>query len=90
VRFKVGDYVMLKNNPIFVWQVKHVKTKDQIYASKGRQGIMPIGDRLTMSVVCNLEGKLVGSPFDADVKQQAWDVDLEEAPAMLVIAWVSQ
>ena len=90
MKFKVGDYMMRKMAPDFVWQVLRIESKEQIHADSGPSSIMPIGNRLTLRVVCSLEGKTVGLSFDADVKQQAWDVDLEEAPAMLVIAWESQ
>ena len=87
MKFEVGDYVMLKESPTFVWRVVGIKSKFQIHADNPNPGaIMPIGDKLTLEPVCTL----AGTPVTDYVKQKAWDVDVEEAPAMLVIAWESR
>lgn len=86
MRFEVGDYVIRKESPTFVWRVLHIKWGDQIFTESGPGAIMPIGNKLTLEPVCTLEG----TPVTAYVKQEAWDVDVEQAPAMLVIAWESR
>jgi len=77
VIFEVGDYVIRKVDPDFIWQVACVPERT------------PPKERhlLELLPVCTLEGKPV---CDTSIKQRVWNEDLEEAPAMLVIAWESR
>lgn len=83
--FEVGDYVMRKKDPSFVWRVIRRTPQAEIEAIAD---LPSAGDNLILEVVCNLDGRAVDNPFS--VKQEAWSDDLEQAPAMLVLAWESR
>jgi hypothetical protein len=88
VKFEIGDYVTftVAKNPEFVWQVESIVHREELSATTAGP-ITTDGDKLTLKPVCTLEGKPVSDP---DIKQRAWSFDVEQAPAMLVIAWESQ